>query len=159
MHRPSKDEYYINIAKVINTRSTCLRSHFGAVLVKDDQIIATGYNGSPRGDDNCSDLNVCERTKLGLKRGENYELCRAIHAEDNAITSAGRQGALGATMYLAGWSVTRNCKCSPQPCLMCARKIRNAGIKRVVGLFEDGTIADIDVSEQFYNKANSEEEK
>lgn len=143
--RPTKDEYYINIAKVINTRSTCLSTHYGAVIVNNDEIVATGYNGAPRGETNCCDAGQCYRKLKGCKRGERYELCRALHAEDNAITSAGRTRCQGATLYLAGYKLSTGKIASPTLCLMCARKVLNSGIKRVVGLFPDGDIAEIDV--------------
>lgn len=145
IERPTKDRYYINIASVINTRSTCLSTHYGAVIVNNDEIVATGYNGAPRGETNCCDAGECYRKKLGCKRGERYELCRALHAEDNAITSAGRTRCQDATLYLAGIKVKTGEIASPSLCLMCARKVMNSGIKRVVGLFPDGTISEIDV--------------
>lgn len=147
--RISKDEYYLNIADAVLKRSTCLRRNYGAVLVKNDEIVATGYNGSPRGESNCCDNGYCEREALGVAPGERYELCCAIHAEDNAITSAGRAKALGATLYIVGRNNKDNSYTSPCPCKMCRRKIVNAGVKRVVGLFDrDGKleIEDIDIS-------------
>lgn len=147
--RISKDEYYLNIADAVLKRSTCLRRNYGAVLVKNDEIVATGYNGSPRGESNCCDNGYCEREALGVTPGERYELCCAIHAEDNAITSAGRDKALGATLYIVGRNNKDNSYASPCPCKMCRRKIVNAGVKRVVGLFDrDGKleIEDIDIS-------------
>lgn len=151
--RPSKDEYYLNIAKIIHTRSTCLRRHYGAVLVNNDEIVATGYNGAPRGIANCNEVGVCLRQQLGLKSGERYELCKSLHAEDNAITSAGRTRCQGATLYLAGEVVETGELANPLPCLMCARKIINAGISRIVGLFPDGSIKEINV-ENIVNSVN-----
>lgn len=149
LHRISKDEYYIGIAEAVLKRSTCLRRNYGAVLVKNDEIVATGYNGSPRGEQNCCDTGYCEREKQNVPKGERYELCVAIHAEDNAITSAGRDKANGGTLYIVGMEADGSKHANPCPCMMCRRKIVNAGIKRVVGLFtnEDGTteIKDIDV--------------
>ena len=143
--RPTKDEYYLGIAEAVLARSTCLRRKYGAVLVKEDEIVSTGYNGSPRGETNCCDSGKCEREALGVPKGERYELCCAIHAEDNAIASAGRSKANGATLYIVGKNVEGNSYASPAPCLMCCRKIVNAGIKRVVGLV-DGEVQDIDIS-------------
>ena len=140
-HRPDKDTYYVNIAREISTRSTCLRTHYGAVLVKDDCIISTGYNGAPRGDVNCIDRGSCIRTEMGLSRGQNYELCCAIHAEDNAITSAGRE-AIGSTLYIAGVDAQTGEKHRSTPCCMCQRKIRNMRIARVVCVDDDGNIVD-----------------
>lgn len=145
MKRISKDAYYLGIAEAVLKRSTCLRRHYGAVLVKNDEIISTGYNGSPRGEKNCCDINYCERDKQNVPKGERYELCVAIHAEDNAITSAGRDKANGATLYIVGKEHGSNEYANPCPCMMCRRKIVNAGISRVVGL-KDGEIIDIDFS-------------
>ena len=147
--RPSKDEYYLGIAEAVLARSTCLRRKYGAVIVKDDEIVGTGYNGSPRGETNCCDSGKCQREELGIPKGERYELCCAIHAEDNAISSAGRSKALGGTLYIVGKN-TDGTYANPAPCLMCRRKIVNAGVDRVVGLFlnsETGEteIKDIDV--------------
>lgn len=147
-NRPSKDEYYINIAKAVLERSTCIRRKYGAVLVKNDEIIATGYNGAPRGEVNCCDLGYCEREKQNVPKGERYELCVSVHAEDNAITSASRSKANGSTLYIAGLEVANSEYANPCPCTMCRRKIVNAGVKRVVGIFSDGDIKDIDVSLQ-----------
>lgn len=147
-NRPSKDEYYINIAKAVLERSTCIRRKYGAVLVKDDEIIATGYNGAPRGETNCCDIGYCEREKQNVPKGERYELCVSVHAEDNAITSASRSKANGSTLYIAGLEATNGEYANPCPCTMCRRKIVNAGVKRVVGIFNDGVIKDINVSLQ-----------
>lgn len=144
MTRPSKDEYYLGIADQVLRRSTCIRRNYGAVLVKNDEIVATGYNGSPRGEANCCDTGYCEREKQGVAKGERYELCCAIHAEDNAITSAGRDKAFGSTLYIVGREHTSGEYANPCPCIMCRRKIVNAGIKRVVGLF-NGEVKDIEV--------------
>lgn len=143
-NRPDKDNYYLGIASKVLERSTCIRRNYGAVLIKNDEIIATGYNGSPRGEINCCDVNYCEREKQNVPKGERYELCVAIHAEDNAITSAGRDKAFGATLYIVGKEHGTEKYANPCPCMMCRRKIVNAGIKRVVGLFDDG-VKDIDV--------------
>lgn len=133
--RVSKDEYYLSIADVVLRRSTCLRRNYGVVIVKDDEIIATGYNGSARSEPNCCDIETCARQKLGIPSGERYELCVAIHAEDNAITSAGRSRCQGATLYIVGREAD-GFYANPQPCKMCRRKIINAGITRVVGLVD-----------------------
>lgn len=145
MARISKDEYYLGIAEAVLRRSTCLRRNYGVVLVKNDEIIATGYNGSPRGETNCCDCGKCRREELGIAKGERYELCVAIHAEDNAITSAGREKAYGSTLYIVGKEQNGD-YANPAPCLMCRRKIVNAGIHRVVGLI-NGIPTDINISE------------
>lgn len=144
--RPSKDSYYIKIAEAVLERSTCIRRKYGAVIVKEDEIVSTGYNGSPRGEVNCCDSGVCKREEMNIPKGERYELCVAIHAEDNAITSAGRSKANGGTLYIVGKNIDGS-YASPCPCLMCRRKIVNAGIKRVVGLM-NGEIVDIDVTDK-----------
>ena len=101
MERRDKNNYYLDIAEAVSQRGTCLRKHYGAVIVKNDEIISTGYVGAPRGRKNCSDLNYCIRQKLSIPRGERYELCRSVHAEANAIISASRESMLGSTIYLA----------------------------------------------------------
>ena len=127
MERPSKTQYYLDIAAQVAKRSTCLRRQYGAVIVKNDEIIATGYNGSARGEINCSDLRRCWREEHHIPHGEQYEKCQAVHAEANAIISAPRQTMLGGTLYLAGWEHDKRME-APKPCEMCARLIRNAGI-------------------------------
>ena len=131
--RISKENYYLDIAQTVSERSTCLRRRFGAIIVKNDSIIATGYNGAPRGRKNCDDLGYCFREKLGIPRGERYEMCRSVHAEANCIISASRNEMLGSTLYMAcrnpstGELIPDSTSCS-----MCRRQIINAGIKRVV---------------------------
>ena len=145
MGRPTKDEYYLGIAEAVLKRSTCLRRNYGAVLVKNDEIVSTGYNGCVRGEDNCCDVGHCDRERQGVAKGERYELCVAIHAEDNCITSAGRDKAYGATLYIVGKEAKTGEYANPNPCLMCRRKLVNAGIARVVGLV-DGKPQDLDIS-------------
>lgn len=133
MDRRSKQNYYLDIAQAVAGRGTCLRRKFGAIIVKDDSIISTGYAGAPRGRQNCCDLNFCLRDKLNIPRGERYELCRSVHAEANAIISASRDMMIGATLYLVcispadGSVVGGTCCCS-----MCKRMVINAGISQVV---------------------------
>ena len=133
MDRVSKENYYLDIAQTVSERSTCLRRHFGAIIVKNDSIVSTGYNGAPRGRKNCSDLNYCIRTQLNIPRGERYELCRSVHAEANAIISASRRDMIGATIYLVGRSATSG-ELLPDAmsCSMCKRQIINAGIEKIV---------------------------
>ena len=131
--RMSKDKYYLNIADAVLDRSTCLRRKYGAIIVKNDEIVSTGYNGAPRGRKNCMDLGYCTREAMNVPSGERYELCRSVHAEMNAIISAARRDTLGATLYLAG----REAKSGEllhdaTSCSMCRRLIINAGIDRVV---------------------------
>ena len=139
MERVSKTDYYLNIAETVATRSTCLRRCFGAIIVRNDSIIATGYNGAPRGRKNCSDLKYCRREAMNIPRGERYELCRSVHAEQNAIIAAPREQMIGATLYMAcidptdGKIVGGTCSCA-----MCKRMILNAGIAKVVVREADG---------------------
>ena len=133
MERVSKENYYLDIAQTVAERATCLRRKFGAIIVKNDVIVSTGYNGAPRGRKNCSDLQFCQREKMGIPRGERYELCRSVHAEQNAIIAAPREQMLGATLYMACVSpedgaVIGGCN----SCMMCKRVILNAGIETVV---------------------------
>ena len=146
--RVSKENYYLDIAQTVSERSTCLRRRFGAIIVKDDTIVSTGYNGAPRGRANCSDLGFCYREHLGIPRGERYELCRSVHAEANAIVAAERDRMIGATLYL--------CCTSPDggvvmggtnSCMMCKKLIINAGISRVVVRDDEENFRSIDVSE------------
>ena len=131
--RRDKTNYYLDLAETVSQRGTCLRRLYGAVIVKNDEVISTGYVGAPRGRANCSDLGYCLRTKMGVPRGERYELCRSVHAEANAIISASRNDMLGSTLYLVGKEVStgeyiKNAIC----CSMCKRLVINAGISTVI---------------------------
>ena len=133
MERVSKINYYLDIAETVAERSTCLRKKYGAIIVKNDIIVATGYNGSPRGRKNCSDLQFCMREKLGIPRGERYELCRSVHAEANAIISASAEESRGATIYMACVNPSDGSLVGgTSSCAMCKRMIINAGIERVI---------------------------
>ena len=133
MNRRDKINYYLDIAEAVSERSTCLRRKFGAIVVKNDEIISTGYNGAPRGRKNCSDLNFCYRERMQVPRGQRYELCRSVHAEANAIISASRSDLLGATLYLACHDAkTDQLDGAVEPCSMCKRLILNAGISEVI---------------------------
>lgn len=133
MQRLDKENYYLDIAQTVLERSTCLRRKYGAIIVRNDEIIATGYNGAPRGRKNCSDLGVCTREELNIPSGQRYELCRSVHAEANCIISASRSETLGSTLYMVcrspkdGTLIPGSTSCS-----MCRRLIINAGIERVV---------------------------
>ena len=132
--RPDKTKYYLDIAKVIATRSTCLRRHYGAVIVKDDQIISTGYNGSARGAVNCVDVHKCMRQGLAHNDG-NYGACPAVHAEMNALLAAGRERTLDAILYLSGYDLEEDRFLNTDevtPCPICARLIQNAGIAKII---------------------------
>ena len=132
MERRDKTNYYLDIAEAVCARSTCLRRKFGAIIVKNDEIISTGYNGAPRGRQNCSDLDYCYRERLNVPRGQRYELCRSVHAEANAIISASRSDLLGSELYLACHDAkTGMLDGAVEPCSMCKRLILNAGIERV----------------------------
>lgn len=139
--RPSKDEYYLRIAEAVLTRSTCLRRKYGAVIVKEDAIISTGYNGSPRGAKNCCDMGYCERERQGISHGERYEMCLAVHAEANAIISASRREMICSTLYLTGLEADGTAISEIKPCQMCYRLILNAGISAIVTRSPDGTIS------------------
>ena len=132
-NRTSKQNYYLDIADSVLERSTCLRRKYGAIIVRNDEIISTGYNGAPRGRRNCSDLGVCTRETLHIPSGERYELCRSVHAEANAIISASRRDMIGATIYLVGRDARTNELLSDaMSCSMCKRQIINAGIEKIV---------------------------
>ena len=133
MSRVSKHNYYLDIAQTVAERCTCLRRSFGAIIVKDDVIVSTGYNGAPRGRQNCSDLGYCMRDKLNIPRGERYELCRSVHAEANAIIAAARDRMLGATLYMVCVdSNSHEVVSGTSSCMMCKRLVINAGISTVV---------------------------
>lgn len=145
--RTSKENYYLDIADAVLERSTCLRRKYGAIIVRNDEIISTGYNGAPRGRKNCSDLGRCTREELQIPSGQRYELCRSVHAEANAIISASRQDMIGATLYLAGRDAKTNEPLhDTTSCSMCRRQIINAGISKVVARIgeHDFTITNVD---------------
>ncbi|MBQ1207221.1 MAG: cytidine deaminase [Lachnospiraceae bacterium] len=132
MARRDKINYYLDLAEMVSNRGTCLRRRYGAVIVKNDEVISTGYVGAPRGRKNCIDLGTCVRVQLNIPRGERYELCRSVHAEANAIISAPRDKMIGSSMFLCGLEMDtdeyiRNSSC----CSMCKRMVINAGIERV----------------------------
>ena len=152
MERVSKTNYYLDIAQTVSERSTCLRRRFGAIIVKNDVIISTGYNGTPRGRKNCSDLGTCFREELGIPRGERYELCRSVHAEANAIIAADREKMLGATLYM--------CCTNPKDgslyggtcsCMMCKRMVINAGISKVIVRENETEYTEYDVADWIEN--------
>ena len=150
--RRDKHNYYLDIAESVLARGTCLRRKYGAIIVKNDQIISTGYAGAPRGRKNCSDLGWCRREKLGVPRGERYELCRSVHAEANAIISAPRENMIGSTLYLVGkecdtWNYVKNGSC----CSMCKRMVINAGIETVVIRDDEKKFRIVNVADWIYN--------
>lgn len=133
MERRDKINYYLDIAETVAERATCLRRRFGAIIVKNDQIISTGYAGAPRGRKNCTDLGFCARERMNIPRGERYELCRSVHAEQNAIIHASRSDMIDATLYLVGREVsTGEYIENASSCAMCKRAVINAGISTVI---------------------------
>lgn len=146
MKRIDKTNYYLNVAEAISERGTCLRRNYGAIIVKNDEIISTGYVGAPRGRKNCCDLKVCQREKLNVPRGERYELCRSVHAEQNAIISASRDKMIGSTLYLVGKNYIDNSYVTnSMPCALCKKMIINAGIKNIIIRDTKTKYRDIDV--------------
>ena len=156
MGRIDKENYYLDIAATVSERSTCLRRCYGAIIVQNDEIIATGYNGAPRGRNNCADLGRCTREELKIPSGERYELCRSVHAEANCIISAARREMLGATLYMAcrdpgtGALIPDSTSCS-----MCRRLIINAGIRRVVIRDTDTAYRVVDVQREWVEQDDS----
>lgn len=130
--RISKIDTYLNCAESFAYRSTCIKRKYGAVIVKDDAVISTGYNGSPRGFENCCDIGKCPRIEKGLHQGEGYGMCRAIHAEANALLNCSREQTIGADLYLAGVNPDDCSIHKAKPCLLCARMIIQVGINNVI---------------------------
>ncbi len=151
-NRTSKQNYYLDIADSVLERSTCLRRKYGAIIVRNDEIISTGYNGAPRGRRNCSDLGHCTRESLRIPSGERYELCRSVHAEANAIISASRRDMIGASIYLVGRDArTGELLHDAMSCSMCKRQIINAGIDSVVIRTDETEYITIPVSDWIEN--------
>lgn len=136
--RISKADVYLNCAEVFAYRSTCIKRKYGAVIVKDDAVVSTGYNGSPRGFENCCDIGKCPRIEKNMHQGDGYGICRAIHAEANALLNCSRQQTMGADLYLAGIDPKTNSIHKAKPCPLCARSIIQAGIKNVYLRVGDG---------------------
>ena len=154
--RRDKINYYLDIAETVLERGTCLRRRYGAIIVKNDQIISTGYVGAPRGRKNCSDLGWCTREKLNVPRGERYELCRSVHAEANAIIHAARVDMIGSTLYLVGKEVsTGEYVKNANPCSMCKRQIINSGIETVIIRDDNETYRVIDVNDEWITNDES----
>jgi len=148
INRPSKQQYYLNIADTVSQRSTCLRKHYGAVIVNNDEIISTGYNGAPRHALSCYDNKECLKQKLHVSQGVAYDTsCLSVHAEVNTIISANRRDMINSILYLSCRDVETNELCDCLPCNMCIRLIINAGIKRVItNHYNPNLIKNIDVS-------------
>ena len=152
MERRIKENYYLDIAETVLERGTCLRRNYGSIIVKNDEIISTGYTGAPRGRKNCIDTDSCIREKLQVPRGTHYELCRSVHSEANAIISASRRDMIGATLYLVGRDAkTREYVENANSCSMCKRLIINAGISYVVIRKNKENYIKIDVEEWIKN--------
>jgi dCMP deaminase len=132
--RTTKDDYYLGIAKEVARRSTCFRRSIGAIIVRDDQIISTGYVGAPRKTKSSHEHGFCLRDRLGIPHGERYELCRSVHAEQNAIINAARAGVslLGGNMYIYGTVTSEDKPINAFPCFICKKMIINAGLDRIV---------------------------
>ena len=148
MGRISKENYYLDIAETVLERATCLRRVYGAIIVKNDEIISTGYNGAPRGRKNCVDMGFCTREAMQVPRGERYELCRSVHAEANAIISASRRDMVGSTLYLVGRDGRTGALLGDTTsCAMCRRQVINAGISKVVIRKTDTEFEVVDVQD------------
>lgn len=145
--RPSWDEYFMGISKLVATRSTCLRRNIGAVLVKNRQILSTGYNGPPKGVEHCDEKGGCLRKQLNIPSGQRHELCRAAHAESNCISQAAANGVNtnGATIY-----------CTNFPCVTCSKILINAGIKKIIFKEDYGSEVDDNLSKNLLKEANVE---
>lgn len=140
LHKPSKDQYYMNLAKSVSERATCLRSKHGAVIINDDQVVSTGYNGAPRGTKDSYEHGFCLRKKLNIPHGTKYETCRSVHAEQNAIINAARSGTslFGGTMYIYGVNPETNELIDSYPCFICKKMLVNCGLEKVVCSLKDG---------------------
>ena len=151
-NRRDKINYYLDIAQTVAERSTCLRRCYGSIIVKNDEIISTGFNGAPRGRKNCIDLGRCIREEMNIPSGERYELCRSVHAEQNCIISAPRRDMIGSTLYLACVSgANGELMAGTNSCSMCKRAIINAGIEKVIIRDTKDDYRIIDVSEWIEN--------
>ena len=146
--RRGKEDYYLDIADAVLNRSTCLRRKYGAIIVRNDEILSTGYNGAPRGRRNCTDVGGCMRETLGIPSGERYELCRSVHAEANAIISAARRDMVGGTLYLVGRNAqTGELLHDATSCAMCRRLVINAGLSKVVIRNTETEFSTVDVQD------------
>ena len=150
MERRDKINYYLGLAEMVSQRSTCLRRRYGAVIVNNDEVVSTGYNGAPRGRKNCTEVGWCIREKLKIPRGERYEICRSVHAEANAIISAARDRMLGASLYLTGVDAqTGEYVANSSSCSMCKRQVINAGITKVYVRDDKDNYRVVDVNEDW----------
>lgn len=158
MNRKDKINYYLDIAESVLLRSTCIRRRYGAIIVLNDEIMSTGYNGAPRGRRNCLDRGKCMREELNIPPGERYELCRSVHAEANAIISAARRDMIGATLYLAGKDAkTGSILNEAEPCSMCRRLIINSGIEKTICRKSNDSYITVDIRDWVYNDDSLED--
>lgn len=150
--RPTKIDYYLDMATVVAKRGTCLRRNYGSIIVKDDRIVSTGYTGAPRGRQNCCDIGHCVRAKNNIPRGERYELCRSVHSEMNAIINASPEEMKNATLYLVGIEYNDGTYVDkPNCCAMCKRAVINSGISHVIVRNKDLSYRIINVSDWIKN--------
>jgi len=160
VERIDKENYYLDIAETVLERGTCLRRNYGAIIVKNDEIISTGYTGAPRGRKNCIDLGYCMREQLNIPRGEQYEKCRSVHAEANACLSAARKDMIDGTLYLVGKEKkTGKYVENGNSCAMCKRMIINSGIEKVVVRDDKLNFRIIDVNDWIENDESLSENK
>jgi len=147
--RPSKLDYYLGLAKAASERATCYRARFGAIIVRDDQIIATGYVGAPRGTRDCLERESCLRQQLNIPRGQRYELCRSVHAEMNAIINAARAGVsvLNGNLFLIGYDPQTDQALDAMPCNMCKRHLINAGLRLIHCRQKDNSILTFSIAD------------
>lgn len=158
MERKDKINYYLDIADTVSQRSTCIRRQYGAIIVRSDEIISTGYNGAPRGRQNCMDLNCCTREAMQIPSGERYELCRSVHAEANAIISAARKDMLGAVLFLSGREYQSNTPLyDATSCSMCRRLIINAGITKIIARTSPAEYTVTEVRDWVFNDESLEQ--
>ncbi len=155
MKRRDKINYYLDIAEAVLQRGTCLRRNYGAAIVNNDEVKASGYSGAPRGRKNCCDLGYCLRKKLGVPRGQRYEICRSVHAEANAIISASRIDCIGSTLYLVGQEIDGEYVVDANSCSMCKRLIINAGIDTVIIRQNKDEYVVVDVESEWIMKDDS----
>ena len=160
MDRIDKINYYLDIAETVTKRSTCIRRNFGAIIVKNDEIISTGYNGAPKGLKHCVDMGGCLRKLNNIESGTRQEVCRAVHAEQNAIISASRKDMLNGTLYLVGINYNDNTYVqNANPCSLCKKMIINAGLKQVIVRDTKESFRIIDIQDFIDNDESLEESK
>lgn len=131
--RPDWEHYYLGVAQAVSRRSSCLRRKYGVVIVKDNRIVSTGYNGAPKGVANCCDTGICVRKENKIPHGERYELCDGVHGETNAMIKASPEELQGATLYLYGYDIELGKTIDAAPCIMCERNLKNSGIEKIIG--------------------------